>query len=174
MLSVTNEADILFESATEASRTRVDGDRMQRASMSSARGDRMQRASHSDKTVCMSSITRRLRKPAPAGAAKFKKIFVLQSDGVSSSGFCHRACGATACAMTGAALAGGATPARSVPSRRATRVSVPRMWNMYMHMNKHMNHEHEHEHDHKHENEHVNMNHMNHIQLRLGIKETLH
>ena len=46
------------------SRTVVDGDRIQRASITSARG------CHSDKTVRMSSIARRRRRPAPAGAAK--------------------------------------------------------------------------------------------------------
>ena len=44
--------------------TVADGDRIQRASISSARG------CHSDKTVCMSSIARRPRRSAPAGAAK--------------------------------------------------------------------------------------------------------
>ena len=46
------------------SRTVADGDRIQRASVSSDRG------CHSVKTACMSSIARRRRRPAPAGAAK--------------------------------------------------------------------------------------------------------
>ena len=46
------------------SRTVADGDRIQRASVSSAR------ACHSYKTVRMFSIARLRRRPAPAGAAK--------------------------------------------------------------------------------------------------------